>query len=456
MLNSVDASSSDVVVYVKTEKDLVNAVNDAVGSTTIVFDNDIALTESLVISDNNVITLTSSNKSKFFKLIGANGWDTIIVDVDGLLTLDGIIVSHAVDSDGTGITVRYRGMLVMVNGEISGNKANVGGVRCVGSFVMSGGEITHNVAVNGWGGGVHVYEAGSFRMTGGKIANNKATHDGGGVFVASHTGASGSFSMSGGVISNNEATLGGGVCAGFFSMSGGVISNNKAKNGGGVCMTMANDFTLSRGEIFGNIVTNDGGGIYISSGICRLTGGKIFDNSAVNNGGGVWVDIAALDKLFVNNCEFSNNRASVAYDGSSEHDAIYAKQVGSSVTWTSPFTHGYNNYDIGYTNYQLPNITPSSTPSDRSPNRSPSTVSPSVPAVSDDSNNLNFRVVVIAVLFVVFIMIGLVVFYFKKRLFGNLDKSTHKVNGSLFHELCYVRFLIFYCYHKRTSNFHNF
>jgi hypothetical protein len=31
------------------------------------------------------------------------------------------------------------------------------------------------------------------------------------------------------------------------------------------------------------------------------------------------------------------------------NDALYEKQIGHSVTWTTPFTQGFNNYDISYT-----------------------------------------------------------------------------------------------------------
>jgi hypothetical protein len=50
---------------------------------------------------------------------------------------------------------------------------------------------------------------------------------------------------------------------------------------------------------------------------------------------------------------FSNNKAGWAYDRDAKHDEIYNSNIGSNVIWTSPFTQGYNNYDIKYTEGEL-------------------------------------------------------------------------------------------------------
>jgi uncharacterized repeat protein (TIGR02543 family) len=112
-------------------------------------------------------------------------------------------------------------------------------------------------------------------------------------------------------------------------MLGGMISGNSATSGGGVYV--GNDF--------------------IRSSVCKLSGGVISNNRASGNGGGVWVtdDCSYLERLFVSDgVVFSNNFASAAYSRASVFDNTYNSQIGSKVTWTSPFTQGYNNYDISY------------------------------------------------------------------------------------------------------------
>ena len=215
-----------------------------------------------------------------------------------------------------------------------------------GSFTLSGGVISGNTA--GRGGGVE--NQGVFIMSGGVISDNTATGSGGGVSNG-QTIVSGNFEMSGGEISANTAEKGGGVYNFFYSivslMGSGVISDNTAELCGGVCID--GDFNMSGGMISGNIASN-GGGVYLGNGIFKLSGGEISKNTATHDGGGIWVDNEKLDQLFVSNgVIFSSNHASGAYDRDSMHDSVYRSQIGNRVTWTTPFTQGYNNYDISYT-----------------------------------------------------------------------------------------------------------
>jgi hypothetical protein len=264
----------------------------------------------------------------------------------------------------------------------------------------------------GTGGGVNVGYDGYFSLSGGEISYNTAEYYGGGV------NNNGDFRMLGGKITNNKVTdssntIGGGGVnnRGSFMLSNGIIAQNTAPSGGGV-LTGSNDFAMSGGEISGNTATT-GGGVHIEYGSFRLTGGKISGNTATNSGGGVWVRIEELNQFSVSNgVVFSNNRASEAYDRSSEYDEVYAKQIGSSVTWTTPFTQGYNNYDIGYTsNAKNPDVTPNNTPLTSPPNRTPFTVSPSAPISSDSSEELDFRIVAVVIVLGVTIVIITLVYY---------------------------------------------
>jgi hypothetical protein len=214
------SDASDKIVNNETE--LKNAVNDAAESTRIVLNSDIILTDSLVISANKTITLTSKSNVKFFKLLGADNTSTIFVDSDSVLKLGGIIVTHVEGAVGCGVIVERDGTLMLYSGEISGN---IGGGYGFFGFGYSNG------------GGVYVGDGGCFVMSGGKIWGNFANH-GGGVF----NGVGSTFTLERGVISGNEAiNCGGGVYNewdGNFIMLGGEISGNTADQYNDIYLTM--------------------------------------------------------------------------------------------------------------------------------------------------------------------------------------------------------------------------
>jgi hypothetical protein len=98
-----------------------------------------------------------------------------------------------------------------------------------GTFIMNGGTISGNAAVDG--GGVSVKSGGTFTMNNGTISGN-ATNSGGGVWVKG-----GTFIMNGGIISGNSASgYGGGVYVDSSSTfiksgTGGVIYGSNAPEG---------------------------------------------------------------------------------------------------------------------------------------------------------------------------------------------------------------------------------
>jgi hypothetical protein len=250
--------TNDGSIRVKTAAELRDAINNASGSPVIKLNNDIVLTESLVIPANKNIILASESTTKFFKLIGVDGKNTITVNSDGVLRLDGVIVTHEGSGSGSGVFVEPDGTFIMIDGEIIGNNGWRGATGA------------------GGGGGGGVYNCGVFTMFGGAISGNTAAI-GGGVFIT----PGGFFEMKGGVVSDNVADYGGGVDAdGTFNMSGGVVTNNVATYyGGGV---YANGFfRISDGNITDNTATREGGGVYSSQfGTFNRFGGEISGNTA--------------------------------------------------------------------------------------------------------------------------------------------------------------------------------
>jgi hypothetical protein len=304
-MNESNGASLENTVHVKNEAELKNAINNTPtgGSTTIAIDNDITLTSyekgdsiynyqvaTLIIPANKDITLTSNRVNGFYKLIGAVNMSTIFVGGGGVLRLDGVIVTHKSGVIGCGVHVLHDGgMLYLYSGEISGNTVKSpfsgGGVLISngGTFIMSGGKITDNVAGND-GGGIENY--GTFIMSGGEISGNTAGNCGGGVNLF----YPGNFVMTGGTISGNTARSGGGVSMhyGEFTLSGGEIRDNTAFNqGGGVYNTSQDPFVMMGGMISGNSA-GEGGGIYHSYGSFTMSDGKVTGNTADTGGGVFW------------------------------------------------------------------------------------------------------------------------------------------------------------------------
>ena len=306
----------------------------------------------------------------------------------GSFVMEGGVISGNtifIGGGGTGVSISG-GSFVMRGGVISGNEADRGGgvFNSGGSFVMEGGVISGNTASSS-GGGVYTTAVsgigGSFVMEGGVISGNTASREGGGVYISGTNlvSSSGSFVMEGGVISGNtvgnrvDMCSGGGVYnMGSFVMNGGEISGNTAQSifsgipffprssGGGIYT--GSSFVMNGGEISGNTancgLSGSGGGVYVAdvsgSGFV-LYGGKISGNVASGNGGGVWVTDSAtnFDRFRVPEeavgVIFENNRASVAYDIALAHVPIYRACIeGEVLRWSTPFTQGYNNYDVSY------------------------------------------------------------------------------------------------------------
>jgi len=380
--SSFVSAAPDCVV--STETELRNAVNNAPSGVpyVVAFTTHIYLeTDTLIIPKDKNITLITDGLAPWNLTVFGNPSTIIIVERGGVLSIDGVGVSRQGVFSGYGVEVKSGGEFYLYSGLICGNGV---GVFNGGNFVMSGGTISDNTdrgvsnsddgffvmsdgKISNNAGGVYNSVRGGFSMSGGEISGNTLMYGGGGVANG------GNFFMSGGVISNNTSWRGGGVLnEGVFALSGGVISNNTARQlggsnhgvGGGVYNNYGY-FCMFGGMIANNTAAANGGGVcntfynvFSESflGNCSLFGGLIANNTAANAGGGVGVYdifvpiVAGLEHVYVfsNDVVFSNNRAPVSFNRASAHDALYNSRIRSGVTWTAPFTQGYNNYDISY------------------------------------------------------------------------------------------------------------
>ena len=209
-----------------------------------------------------------------------------------------------------GATFTMYGGSITCNGDLEGGEgANqnaastdgyAGGVTNLGTFTMTGGEITGNqVAPSPIGkAAAGVYNGGIFEMGGSaKVAQNVSVlaSDAGGVYNAK--GATFTLTENAQILENTAPQSGGGVYNdGIFEMEGGVISGHTVTQfGGGVYNAEGATFTLSDGTIQNNtaydgtgsstaINTNTGGGVY-NAGTFKMEGGTISYNRAGKGGG---------------------------------------------------------------------------------------------------------------------------------------------------------------------------
>ncbi|MCL2483666.1 MAG: hypothetical protein FWF43_09705, partial [Propionibacteriaceae bacterium] len=193
-------------IHVTNQQELLAAVVSAQASgepTGIAFDNDIQMDQTIDIPSGTTITVAGP-----YKLEMTADLTTISVEQGASLTIDGIDVTAAAGTTGTGLVVD-------------------------GNLTLASGSITNNVNDNeGFGGGVTVSAPGSFTMTGGTISGNTA-----GTIPATITECGG-----GGVRNDGVGAT--------FTLTGGTISGNTAAySGGGVCNANGATFVMDGGEI---------------------------------------------------------------------------------------------------------------------------------------------------------------------------------------------------------------
>lgn len=244
--------------------------------------------------------------------------------------------SGAIAVDGTG------SKMIMEDGaQIIRNHAGGlgGGIRCLGTLTMNGGEIAYNSSQNDaaglsiqtdenrtgtaylYGGTIHdnystrngggigmvtgiQNKRSGLTLSGTKVYNNKAAGNGGGIYIDANHGFV-SAVLEKGELLNNVATNGGGIyvnqyaeCEASVDITSDnlkISKNHAAKAGGGIYLYHDSDSTgnISANVIGGFIEQNssgtDGGGIYINNGNLMISGGSIDHNTANANGGGAYV-----------------------------------------------------------------------------------------------------------------------------------------------------------------------
>lgn len=311
-------------------------------------------TASFTMNGGTILNNTATNGGGVFNLSG-----TFTMSGNAAI-IDNIAANSAGNAGNGGGVFNSGGHLIMNGGAISGNTtARIGGgVRNHGAnavFDMRGGEISGNISVGDAGGGVTNISGATFNLYDGRISGNRSTvFSGGGINNQAST-----LVMAGGEISGNTASSGSGVLNwsnGRFIMEGGKISSNITTaaegRGGGVFNFGPATFTMRGGAITGHTTASYGSGINNTGeeAFVTIESGTISGNTAIVDGGGIWIAYENLANLTVGSeAVFSNNNAFRAYNRNPIDDELYFTHIHAT-RWTWPFTQGYNNYDISYTN----------------------------------------------------------------------------------------------------------
>lgn len=186
-----------------------------------------------LLGTNAVLNLCDCSSGKTGTLTGANYSAGCVHDLGTFNMYGGIITGNTTTGHGGGVCVSGKNTFNMYGGTISGNTAqkNGGGVSVSsdGTFNMHGGTISDNTALENGGG---VYNSNKFYMFDGTITNNAAKNGGG---LCEWSGSNIEFIMSGGEISDNIAQESGGGVFNYYiiKLNGKVtIKGNKSGTDG--------------------------------------------------------------------------------------------------------------------------------------------------------------------------------------------------------------------------------
>gem|GEM_PF-5333363 len=260
----------------------------------------------------------------------------------------------------TGGGIRSSGTLTLSNSSISENTARSSGggiYKSAGSTVLNSSAVSLNNSYNdlvhevdddgnplsssayegGHGGGIYQGGGSSIRLTHTELEDNIAGRSGGGLY------STGSVTLTDSSVSQNVA-------------EGWNINTGEYTGAGGGLRAVDATVTVNNSVIEGNR-SNKGGGIYANSTV-TVTSGTISKNTAFLNGGGIWVTDTTSNLTrarIAAGVTFSGNLASNGgpYPRRPADITTYNNNIGSSgtgVTWTYPWSQGYNNHDIAYVN----------------------------------------------------------------------------------------------------------
>ena len=277
----------------------------------------IELSEDIDMDGATLIRADEFTKDPIFRITRNSDVRITNTIVDGNSESDVSVASPLVTVETAATLTLDKGSVIQNNAVgASTNNIEAGGIECYGNLIMEDGATVRNN--KGTLGGGILIESGSFVMNGGDITGNKAVE----IYYEDRK-----FSYGGGVLLIRGAKM---------TMNGGSVDSNKADgSGGGISLghliseSVTNNgtvtFEMNGGEISGNTAFGAGGGIFVQcSTVAVLNAGYITDNQAEGSeaahaGGGIYINGYHEDylkeegidhgKLYAYNTEISGNQA---------------------------------------------------------------------------------------------------------------------------------------------------
>ena len=321
-------------------------------------------------------TLSDNSIRNFGGGVGVQSTINELTMTGGLITQNSATISTG-SNQGGGLYINAGNTFNMSGGLIFNNKAGSGGGIFLNNSALNlngTAEVSTNEAAAS-AGGIYGYQGCTVNVYGdAKVVGNSALcsndstrqdRGGGGIAILSFGDVSTATIRENAVISGNTSvSYGGGIWtypnfgpANFVNIEGGMVANNMANFGGGISMGEIPEYTpvltITGGTITNNSATTDGGGIIAKGSLVSAANCSITNNSAGRDGGGIWIAYEQLANLTVAaDAIFSGNEASRAFNRNPLDDDLYFSHIFAA-HWTKPFTQGYNNFDISYTNGTL-------------------------------------------------------------------------------------------------------
>ncbi len=261
------------------------AVASANGATIYLVNSSIALSSTLEISSNTVIT---SGDDGIAILRGTDGAAYRPVTISGgTVSISNITISGSDITGNTGVD-SYGGVIYVASGALSltdvtvtgGTAVDGGGIYNAGTLTITSSTISDNTSYADGGG---IYNVGTSIVADCTISSDFALSEGGGIYNSNE------FTLSSSTISDNDAVAGAGIAnSGVFALVSSTVSDNEAVSDGGGIYNIGALYVLNS-TISGNSASY-GGGIYTSGGYTYIVSSIVTYNNA---------DYVSYDDIYV-------------------------------------------------------------------------------------------------------------------------------------------------------------
>ncbi|GAB4547177.1 MAG: hypothetical protein Tsb0014_41800 [Pleurocapsa sp.] len=228
------------------------------------------------------LTISGNNSSRVFKIDDENADTEIDVTINGLTITDGNVDDRETDNTGGGVFNQEN--LILINDNITDNRAEKGGgIANQGNLTIQNSNVDNNYAFEA--GGIYTI-AGTNQIIDSSVSNNESNFVYGGILASGVT-----MTIENSIIDGNStgnSTGGINISGSTANINNSTISNNSAQGFTGGISSGGSTTTINNSTITGNSAASNGGIQAGGGGALTINNSTITGNSAtVNQGGGV-------------------------------------------------------------------------------------------------------------------------------------------------------------------------